>query len=562
MKKRFLKFISLFLVLVPFSISGCKSSNRNGSSNEENGVTITAVHATGSGTYHVGDSVTLIATVPTDKLFDYWLADNTKVSEENPYTFTATKTATYVACFKDDPNPADPNEVRCKILVVSDVHISPDDVNSKNHLKNTLNYALNENVDAIIFNGDTPNLGREVEYTALDGVFTEVYQTPKSQGLPRLFFNMGNHEFYPTSNCAHEETIYDRELGKFKSFAEKWGETINDNVFMREIKGVRCVFAFPSADRSHDQGGKTIYLAAAGGYSQNDINKVKAQFDDILYSGYDKSIIFCTHHPLGQTYGSTIYGMDTASELAFREILNNYPMVTHLHGHTHFSSLHERSISQNFFTSIQIGTHTYGKYVSGVDYDDDSDFLIYENITSKRYNDYDSQAKSHHGETNFGILLSFTGLNTIADRIYLSTGEKYDHGSWIIPYGITKENKNSKFFYKNGDRTGENLTFSGGSEINATITAGKLVSLSFEDVEQYWACEGYAIDIKNSSDEVVRRILWASLFWLGAKEKQTYSIPVSQLGSQIAVESGYSISIRGINFFGHFSNTISKNIGS
>ena len=553
MKRRFLKFVSLLLLVVPFSLGGCKNKN-------ETSVTITVVHGTGSGTYAAGDEVTIIATVPTNKLFDYWSVDNKKVSEDCTYIFTANKTATYTACFKDDPNPPDPNEVTCKILVVSDVHVSADDVTSKNHLKNTLNYASSSGVDAIIFDGDTPNLARDTDYNALDSVFTEVYKAPKASGLPRLIFNMGNHEFYPTSNCAHEETDYEREFSKFKGFAEKWGEAIKDNVFMREIKGVRVVAAFPSADRTTNQGGKTVYFAANGAYSQNDINKVKSQFDDILNSGYEKSIIFCTHHPLGQTYGSTLYGMESTSEYAFKDMLKDYPMTVHLHGHTHFSSLHERSISQNTFTSIQIGMHTYGKYVSDIDYDEDGDFLKYENITSKRINDYDAQAKGHHGETNFGMLLSFTGLNMLADRIYLQSGEKYSHTSWTVPHGITKENKNSKFLYKNGDRTGEQLTFSGGSEINTTISSNKLVSLSFEDVEQYWACEGYIIEVKNDSDEVIRKVLWASLFWVGLKQKQTYTIPLSQIGDPIVVGSGYSVTLRGINFFGHFSNELTKTL--
>ena len=563
MKRALINFISLFVFISPFSLTACNKANAN----EVTTADIKVIGGTGSGTYNIGDNVTLIATVPANKLFDYWSVNNKNVSQENPYTFIVTKTATYTACFKDDPNPPDPDDVTCQLLVVSDVHISEDDQNGKNHLKNTLNYALNNGIDAIIFDGDTVNLGRQIEYNALDGVLTQVYKTPKAEGLPKLIFNMGNHEFYPTLNCAHEETKYEREYGYFKAFADKWGETIDNNVFMRDVNGVRCVLAFPSAERSYIQNGDTmynhsgdtVYLAATGGYSQNDINKVKAQFDDIIQSGYDKPIIFCTHHPLGQTYGSTLYGMNSTSEFAFREMLKDYPMITHLSGHTHFSSLHERSISQNDYTSIQIGTHTYGKYVSEVDYDEDGHFLMYENITGKRYNDYDPQAKSHHGETNFGTLLSFNGTNMIVERVYLSTGDIYNHGSWTVPYGITKENKNSKFQYKN-DRRGEQLSFDGNSEIGVTINNGKLTSLSFKDVEQYWACEGYIIEIKNDSNDILRRVLWSSLFWLGAKEKQIYTLPLSQMGGAIPVSNGYSVSIRGINFFGYFSNVLVKTI--
>ena len=239
-------------------------------------------------------------------------------------------------------------------------------------------------------------------------------------------------------------------------------------------------------------------------------------------------------------------------------MLKDYPMVVHLAGHTHFSSLHERSISQRDYTSIQIGMHTYGKYVSEMDYDEDGGFLIYENITRKQYNEYDPQAKGHHGETNFGMLLSFTGLNMIADRIDLSTGEPYSHGNWTVPYGITKENKLTKFTYKSGDRNGEQLSFNDDSVVTTTISNGKLISVSFKDVDQYWGCEGYEIVVKDNNNTEIKHLLWASLFWIGANEKQTYTIPLSSMGSSVPVSSGYSISVRGINFFGYFSNPITK----
>lgn len=573
MSKRITGLTSLFLFVIPLTLAGCNNNSdttspSDGPSTGDQTAEITVVNGTGGGTYNIGDIATITATIPSDKLFDYWAVGDLKVSENNPYSFKVKESATYTAFFKDEVVPVDPDEVLSNILVVSDVHISAGDQNTKDHLKNTLNYALDNNIDAIIFNGDTPNIGKEEDYTALDGVFTEIFETPKSDGLPELIFNMGNHEFYPTENCAHEETNYDREVGKFKAFANKWGQAIEDNVFVREVEGIKCVIAFPSADRNfileqdnaYAHAGDTIYLTAAGAYSENDVNKVKQKFDAILSdNSYDKPIIFCTHHPLGQTYGSTLYGMDAESEAAFKTMLSDYPMVVHLAGHTHFSNLHERSISQGDFTSIQIGTHTYGKYVSGVDYDENNKLLTYDNITGKRYNSNDTAAQNYHGQTNFGILLSFTRVKMIANRINLSSGQVYSHGNWEVPFGITKENKDSKFSYKSGDRTGEGLSFDENSEINATITGGKLVSLTFEDVNEYWACEGYEISILNSSNTTVKRVLWSSHFWMGLNEKQIYTIPFSNLGNP-TIGSGYSVKIRAINFFGRYSDAITQEL--
>ena len=453
----------------------------------------------------------------------------------------------------------DLTSVLSKILVVSDVHVNCEDENTENHLANTLLYAKNYGIDAIIFDGDTPNIGREQDYAALDRVFTSVYGAPKSNGLPQLIFNAGNHEFYPTGNCAHEETDYQRELNKFKAFAEKWGDAIEDNVFVRDVNGIKCVLAFPSADRTYIQStdnkyakaGDVVYLAAGGGYSENDVKKVKRKFDEILAGGYDKTIVFCTHHPLGETYGSTLYGMDTSAESQFRNMLKNYPMIVHVSGHTHFSSLHERSFVQNEWTSVQIGMHTYGKYVTGVDKDENGKIISYDNITGKQYNALDQIAKSYHGSTNFGMLLTFTEKKMIAERVYLSTGEIYSHGQWLVPYGITADNYHRKFYYEEGERVGEDMSFGNDMRINSTVVDGKLTNVSFCDVENYWACEGYEIVIIDAAGLQVRRIMWASHFWMGLGEKQVYTIPVNQIKS-ITVQEGYKIRIRAIDFFGHY----------
>ena len=457
----------------------------------------------------------------------------------------------------------EPNEVSAKILVVSDVHIS-EDVNTQNHLKKTLLYALDNGVDAIIFNGDTANTGEAKTYGYLDGVFEDAYGAVPETDRPELIFNMGNHEFYPSDNCAHEETVYSREFGLFKAFAEKWGAAIEDNVFVRDVNGIKCVIAFPSDENNFvtandiilkatgqklRSAGETVYLAAAGGYSLNDVDKVKAKFDEILAGGYDKNIVFCTHHPLGETYGSTIYGMESGSETMFKNLLKDYPQTVHLAGHTHFSSLHERSIAQNDWTSIQIGMHTYGKYVSAVDQAEDGKLLNYANITGKRYNSSDAAAVAYHGSTHFGMLLSFDSEKMTAERVDLSLGEIYPHGSWTVPYGITKANKHDKFYYEAGERQGETLHFAEDAKVKLEVVNGEAVGVTFEDVEEYWACEGYEILIGDGDGNALKRILWSSHFWMGLKEKQTYNIALSD----IPVKDDYTLRIRAINFFGKYS---------
>jgi len=61
---------------------------------------VTVNYGTGSGTYDKGSAVTLSATVPTNKEFDYWAVSGNSISSENPYTFTVTEDITITAMFK------------------------------------------------------------------------------------------------------------------------------------------------------------------------------------------------------------------------------------------------------------------------------------------------------------------------------------------------------------------------------------------------------------------------------------------------------------------------------
>ena len=115
MRKQFIRLSSLFLFIIPLSLSGCKSKKKSGDNNSQTvtptddkkteTAVITVVNGTGSGTFNIGESITITATIPADKDFDYWAKNNEIVSEANPYTFIVSESATYTANFKDKINP-------------------------------------------------------------------------------------------------------------------------------------------------------------------------------------------------------------------------------------------------------------------------------------------------------------------------------------------------------------------------------------------------------------------------------------------------------------------------
>lgn len=242
------------LVLIPSFLIGC---NNNQERPEDKNVSINVTNGSGTGTYKVGDTATLTATIPEGQLFYNWTKDNNEVSKDNPYTFTVNENSggTYVANFNDitftvtvidgsgsgtypigksvtitadekegytfskwtssnkeeiTDNPYTFNvsidvtytanyveipKTLAKMVAISDAHVKDDDQTSQQHLENALQYTLDKDIDVLIINGDLVNNNQDKYYKAADDCFTRIYGKIAPKNRPEILFNMGNHEF-------------------------------------------------------------------------------------------------------------------------------------------------------------------------------------------------------------------------------------------------------------------------------------------------------------------------------------------------------------------------------
>ena len=460
------------------------------------------------------------------------------------------------ACYRE------PSTDGMKAIAIGDVHISSD-TNTQQHLAKTLQYVIDNDIDLVLFNGDTVSISTEENYTILDNILEDKFGSMPVDERPTFFFTMGNHEFYPTDNCAHEETDYAREYARFRTLANKWMPIDlepNENIYSIVVDGITFIAAFPGIDSTWiNSQSQLVYLAAGGEFSDNDLVTLESKLDAAYARDNSKPIVVMTHWPWGETYGGPNYGVGSESDIAaMKAVLGKYPQVVNLTSHTHFSNLHDRDIGQSTYTTINVGTHCYGKYVSDCEEDQYENIIHYENIASRRIAN-DPQASAQHGQTHFGLGFTFEDNQLLVNRINFAKGVTYSHGTFTIPYGITAGNKAEKFYYTQGKRSGPSFTFSGTD--NLVVTAEEkaskvLIDVTFKDADQYYAAEGYKVAFENTTGTELTSFKWASLFWADLGQRSTYHFE-NEITQK---ESEYVVKLYPIDFYGHYGTPISTNV--
>ena len=530
---------------------------------------ITVKNGTGGGEYPRGEEATVVANEIEGKTFKEWQINGQKVSDNPTYTFKVKGNATVVAIYSSMEDI-----LANSVLIVGDVHVGKEPVCKTNLIK-TLQYVKNnERIKVVIFNGDTVDTSDEANYALLDECFETVFGDVPKADRPEFLFNMGNHEFYKDSNCVYKDTVYSRDVGRFKAFANKWmsepiGET--ESVYMRTIGGISYIIAFPSS--SLNLFGDGYEYASCGEFRESDFEALQIYLAEATAD--NRPCVVATHWPWGFTYGGSTYGMPNANIVnRMTELFKNYPSIISVTSHTHFSDLHERSFDQTYYTTVNVGTHCLGKHFggsiieNGVETggfeDENGELATYMNLSRRGINskaDLTAHSIYWSGTVHFGIGLDFNSESATIKRINIGKGEDYAHGEWIVPYGITTENYHDKFSYEAGERSGETLEFAEGAKLSAEITSTgstkSTIALSFTDVENYWAVEGYKIEIYNKKNELIYKTWWQSLFWADLGEKSTYSITIND----VPTSDSYTVKVYPMDFFSHYNEPITAVIG-
>ena len=178
-------------------------------------VIVTVVNGTGGGTFEKGTSVTVTATVPQNKEFDYWSINDEKVSTQNPCTFTANENVTITAHFKYGKfvktTEFTMDDSDFVVLNFTDIHV--DNVaflSNTGTVSKTIKYAIERSKpDLLLFSGDLAGSASDMTIVCnyLDG-----FKIP-------YFVILGNHDhegslgFNTISQCLNQSQYGNIEMG-------------------------------------------------------------------------------------------------------------------------------------------------------------------------------------------------------------------------------------------------------------------------------------------------------------------------------------------------------------
>ena len=199
------------------------------------------------------------------------------------------------------------------------------------NLEKALKMLEKKNIDVLIMAGDLADYGDDAAPIAYyqDRV-KEIFRGK----MPVHAACAGNHDFWTHYKKSQEQCFHD--------FCDALEEPY-DNPLLKTINGYDFIM-FSSYNTSN--------------YSAEDCEKLRPVLDRCVARDPEKPIFVITHkQPLNTVTGSFLKG--DASE-ALRKVLNDYPQVVSISGHSHRPLEDERCIWQQEFTAINTSTLSYG----------------------------------------------------------------------------------------------------------------------------------------------------------------------------------------------------------
>ena len=389
------------------------------------------------------------------------------------------------------------------------------------NLHKALTKIKSENVDVIVYAGDSVHAGTEYSFNLFKSIW-EQYFPFNDANSPILNIILGNHDYYPKNPDYpnHEDDERDDPAVLQERFEKYYGEKPFSH---KVINGIHFI-NWSSENSSSDKSNTNVAWA-------------KEQIEIALKddpTGNSKPIFVTTH--LGPIW--TCYGTDLWGNKDVLDTIKDYQNVISISGHSHYSIIDDKSIWQGQFTAIQTQSTSYIELEPGTENG---------SIPRDELNDYFVSRKNPMG------YFVYINSNEVRFKRFSYASNNYFLPDWVYPLPIYKKN----FIYDFESRKEktpligwkENQIIEVSNEMS--VDDEKIGIIQFNKPECETVAVKYKVLFKNSNIKE-KTYLFFSDFYLMPDMRQEYL--KLKIPKEIYEEKGqYIVQIWAIDTWGRFS---------
>lgn len=371
-------------------------------------------------------------------------------------------------------------------------------------LKNHFKLCKEQDVDVIFMGGDIVNNAISKYYELYQETFESVYGTDES-AYPEIIWLMGNHEWWDKDeqDTAQAVSLYNQyshidspNLVKQTSVKYYLDNTVTLPTFYKVVKGVP--FLVISGENCRSEIGATMQQEIATWLTEIEALP-SVQNGGPIYVAYHLPLSFTMTHGRGSSDASAV----------LEELLSDYPQAVVFTGDTHYSGINERAISQDDFTTINIGSSSYSRMdQQSATMTGDEAFYNLKDSGGENKNVMTGNAQFKYEYTpTIHMMETYDNGGTKIDR-YFSTEDPENpihiNNPWYLEPNISK----SDFTYTNArfqntaaanELYGANgLSWEGEASVSFSINNDKMI-VSFPDVINYHYCEHFQIEVTSDT---------------------------------------------------------------
>lgn len=384
--------------------------------------------------------------------------------------------------------------------VISDVHLNSSTSlqQEETNLTNALTKFKANNIKVLMVAGDIANAGETGAYEKFNRIFNSVFTDPAT--APQKVLVMGNHDYWNNLSITDAQN----------NFTSTLGCSLNTNI---TVNGYHFIGV-------STEGGDTN-----GDFTSITKNWLTQQLNAAVAENPNLPIFVTFHQPVL----NTVYCSDEWGNSALDSVLRKYPQVITFSGHSHAVLEDERSIFQNYYTSVNTSSLTYTELESGK---------------------ANGSIPPRANEVAQGIIgtISSTAVDLQRYDFHNNCIIKND---WVINLPCTR----SSFVYTSArSNTSVAPYFDTGSQATASNITDTACTITFTQAKDVDFVQSYRIQVYNkSTKKIVQDFLIFSDFYLGLQRMApTLSYGIAGL----TANTTYEIRVYGIESFGKQSTAI------